>query len=154
MTTVEFSAGIERLKIQFGNQAYGETRAKLIYAWAKTLSKESWFAIIDSAISECERPPLLPKLKDIWQELKKDRTFNVEKIVCFFCNGDGWYVDPASPPPFTAYACKCAAGDRLPKYVAKWRGDFMKSLPTQSELNWRAAETVKTTISKTMEKMK
>lgn len=69
---------MNRLAGQFGAQAYGAERAKLIWEAVGTLNVASWKRIVDRLIGECDRAPLLPKMREMIAE-EREHEWATEK---------------------------------------------------------------------------
>ena len=78
MSPEEFSSQMNRLTAQYGTQPYGAERAKLIWEAVGTLSVASWKRIVDRLIGECDRAPLLPKMREMIAE-EREHEWATEK---------------------------------------------------------------------------
>lgn len=158
-----FKRQLQRLQSQPGwERSFGHERSDAIWNWARNMPDEVFKDVVTAAISECDRAPLLPKLKEIWSEAKKNHSKKFATSVCCYCGGSGFYVDPASPLPGTAYACRCALGATMQVEVTKdfykpipaWTGAMQKVAPTQAEINWRDQPVVKKIINEIQKELK
>ena len=131
MTHFEFSPHIDSLRETYGDRAYPDARVERIWLWAKKLKPETFKQIVDAAISDCDRPPLLSKLKEIHSEIRS-RDPSADKINCPFCDGCGFICDEQPLP--TAYACRCEAGQQIPEKYARWKGPWKRIVPHPNEI--------------------
>lgn len=142
MTNQDFQNQIQKLINVYGEKAYPKERSEQLWWWAKKIEAPLFADIVAKLIAECDRAPLLAKFKEAFIDVRNHHT--LQKMECCYCNGEGFYMPPDSPPLGPAYACRCPAGELIPRYVARWRGIMIKQVPTEAELNWhnRAIEAV------------
>jgi hypothetical protein len=139
MTHQEFIVGIDLLRDTYGDRTYPDVRVERIWAWAKRLKVSTYRQIIDSAIADCDRPPLLPKLKEIYSEIRAKNP-GVDKVQCDFCDGNGWIlqggIDTKTNTYTTpvAFACRCEAGQAIPEDHPRWNGPWTRIVPRPNEL--------------------
>lgn len=142
MRHATFVQCIEKLKTTYSEKSYPEPRVRMIQIWASKIDDELFKQIVDKLIAENITPPMLPKFKDAYMDL---RSFvRQKKINCIYCDGSGFILNNEDRTfPGTAYACKCDAGQRIPEYVGRWRGEFVRSVPTDAELKFPLSDTSK-----------
>ena len=126
----EFANQIMRLTEVYGEKSYPSPRMDLIFKWASRMSADDFGAVVSKLIAECDRPPLLNKFKDAYQELGIAK--NKPLVDCVYCGGTGFICDDAPLP--TVKRCVCEAGEEKPKYIAKFRGFPERKFPSQAEL--------------------
>lgn len=131
MTHAEFTKQIDVLKATYGQNAYPDPRVLRIWSWAKRINATLFKMTVENAIGDCDRPPLLSKLKEFYGEVR-NKNAALEKIKCDFCDGGGWICDDQPLP--TAYACRCEAGNGIPEVYARWRGPWKRIVPHPNEL--------------------
>jgi hypothetical protein len=78
MTFQEFQVQLNRLAQQFGKNAYGDERAKLIWREVNTMSAAWWERFVDKAIGYSMTPPLLPQIQESLS-LERERTRERER---------------------------------------------------------------------------
>jgi hypothetical protein len=142
MTFQEFANQIELLKATYGDKAYPEPRTKRIWAWAKKTNVELFKAAVQNAIGDCERAPLLAKLKEFYTEIR-NKSPEKDKIPCDFCDGGGWICDDQPLP--TAYACRCENGMQIPEQYKRFESlglPFKRIVPRPNELMKAATVTI------------
>lgn len=132
MNFQEFGTQLDRLKEVYGDRAYPEARVKLIFNWSRRLHVDAFEAVVTKLIEECERTPLLGKFKEYYGQIRS--TLPRSTVDCAYCAGSGLIVDPKSPPPFVAYACKCVIGESVSKTVARWKGEFVRCSPRAEDI--------------------
>lgn len=64
MKQVEFDAQIERMVSFYGDKAYPRERIEMIYRAVKYYHPEVWQLAVDMIIADCERAPMLSKIKE------------------------------------------------------------------------------------------
>lgn len=133
MTQAQFSYAMDRIIDCYGDKAYPQVRVTAIHAWAKRMPSEVFDAVVDHLINESERAPMLAKFKDAYSIVKARFPISKLKVDCPYCDGSGFYAPIVVGIP-TAYRCRCAAGDMVPNYVARWGGDLVRMVPWASEI--------------------
>jgi hypothetical protein len=131
MNYAKFTTSIESLREAYGDRAYPDARVRKIWDWARRANEALFIQSVDNAIGDCERAPMLSKLKEVYAELRSKNP-KADKVSCNYCDGNGWICD--SQPLPTAYACNCAAGERIPLEFARWQGPWVRIVPTPAEL--------------------
>lgn len=138
MNHIQFTNQIDRIIEVYGDKYYPTPRVELIYKWASKLNEEELSAIVSKLIAECERPPMLEKFKDAYFSLGIVKPSAVNE--CPYCSGGGLILDDSFPG--TAYRCRCAVGDRMPAYIARWTKMLVRQVPTKSDLEWRQSRQI------------
>ncbi len=142
---------MDRLKEVYGDKSYPLPRIELLWDWAKKLQFDRFQEAISVSIAENAQAPLLPKIQEAY--LRTKSKFEVEKIDCPYCNGEGWYTPRNAGPLPDAYRCRCPAGDKMPKYVPQWKGDLERYVPTPAELSWNQNRKITSIVSNSMKKI-
>lgn len=151
MNYQKFTQAVESLREAYGDRAYPDARVRKIWDWARKANEDLFNATIETAIGDCERAPMLSKLKEIYSELRSKNP-RADKINCVYCDGTGFIMDASILP--TAFACRCDAGLRLPLTITRWRGPFTRIVPRSDELMRPVIqEKFKQTINKVLTKV-
>lgn len=146
MTHADFSKMMGLLIDTYGEKAYPTPRVTRIWGWARKLNGRLFELTVENAIGDCERPPLISKLKEYYSEIR-NKNHDLEKVKCDFCDGGGWIPD--SQPLPTAYACRCEAGQAIPDAFKRWQGPWIRIVPRPSELMRTASDSlIKTTFGR------
>ena len=148
MNVREFGEQMERLMDVYGERYYPMVRNDQIYKWAKRMTAEAFEQVVSNLIADCAHAPLLSKFQEAFSQVRSKMAVTV--IHCVYCSGSGMIPDPESPPPMTAYACRCAAGGMVPQFVARWQGPWVRAIPEPHELvrNPDAPNVVKHAVKK------
>ena len=78
MTQGEFTHQISRLREQFGAQAYGTERAKILWQEVKDFS-DHWFKrVVDELLGCCRHAPLMPEFREHISR-ERERMREIEK---------------------------------------------------------------------------
>jgi len=136
MNHADFARQLDRIVEVYGDKYYPTPRVEIIFKWAQRISTEQLEAIVSRLIAECERPPLLQKFKDVYQELGFSKA--KKEIECIYCVGSGFILDEK----FLAYRCRCFVGESMPKYIKQWQGMLIRNIPTDADLAWHPARRI------------
>lgn len=131
MNRQEFVDHIEKLKETYGDKAYPDPRVERIWQWARKIKEPLFKIVVSDAIADCERAPLLGKLKEIYGNTRQSNP-DAHKYHCDYCGGSGWVPD--SQPLPTAYACRCDAGNVIADVIPRWKGPWVRRNPLPQEL--------------------
>jgi hypothetical protein len=74
----QFQSQMNRLVEQFGKQAYGTERCKLIWQVVQDLELAWFTGIVDQFIGECRLPPLMPEFRDAIAK-ERERLWKIQK---------------------------------------------------------------------------
>ena len=132
MNYAEFGKELNRLKEVYGDKSYPDARVKLIFNWAKRLNADAFELIVSKLIGDNSYAPLLDKFKTAYGEIRA--TLPKMEQECVYCMGSGFILSGKFPELGSAYACCCAHGERVPSFVARWLGPFVRIKPNESEL--------------------
>lgn len=135
MNRNEFGVELSRLIDVYGEKAYPDARAELLFAWASRMTTENFKALVSNLIANYDRAPMLSKFKESFDQLGIANS--MKKFECNYCNGSGFIPDDKILP--TVYRCRCPLGESMSKSIQQWKGMLIRIVPTTAELDWRNA---------------
>lgn len=126
----EFGLQMDRIIECYGDKFYPTPRVEIIYKWASRISAKDFEIVVSKLIAENERPPMPSKFKETYIGLGIVK--NNYESNCVYCSGSGFILAEDITP--IAYRCRCAIGDRLPDFIAKWTGALVRQNPSENEI--------------------
>lgn len=146
----EFLTSMERMKKTYGDQKYPVEREAMIWSWAKRMNAKLFDAVCSELIAEFEHAPMIGKFKDTYSKIKPRFQTTESAYFCVYCVNSGMIL--VGELTGIAWACHCEYGQRVPAFVSRHQGPWIRAIPTQSELNWRDVKNVVVNTMKSIPK--